>query len=390
MHDITHTIERFEHHFGPAHGAKVYFSPGRVNIIGEHIDYNGGLVFPAAISLGMYAVAKETDGDEVVVRSADFPEQEVRIALSKEILLDASTPWGNFPRGIVRYLKAAGYHPPGMHIYLESTLPKSSGLSSSACIECLMAAILEPSMLKNDASRTEMALLCQRVENEFIGVQCGIMDQMSIALGKKDHALLLNTSDITFRHVPLLPGEYLILIMNTKKPRNLVESKYNERLYECRKALEIIQKKKNIKYLVEAVEDDLHDIREPVIAQRARHVITEQLRVKAAVEALEKGNLLELGRLLDASHTSLKDDYEVSGLELDTLVSAARSAEGCIGARMTGAGFGGCAIALVKRDAAEKLIEHVGKVYQEKTGLSAEFYQCTTSDGVGILSEVQL
>ncbi len=390
MHNITHTIQQFEYHFGPAHGAKVYFSPGRVNIIGEHIDYNGGLVFPAAISLGIYAVVKETNSDEVIVRSADFPGQEVHIALSKEILLDASTPWGNFPRGIVRYLKAAGYHPRGMHIYLESTLPKSSGLSSSACIECLMAALMAPSMLQDDVSRTEMALLCQRVENEFIGVQCGIMDQMSIALGKKDHALLLNTSDITFRHVPLQLGEYVILIMNTKKPRNLVESKYNERLSECRKALEIIKNKRDIAHLVDAGEDDVQFIREAVIAQRARHAITEQIRVKAAVEALEKGNLLELGRLLDASHKSLKEDYEVTGIELDTLVSAARSVEGCIGARMTGAGFGGCAIALVKREAAEKLIERVGKVYREKTGLTAEFYQCTTSNGVGMLSEVQI
>lgn len=390
MHDTQKTIQKFEHHFGSAHGALVYFSPGRVNIIGEHIDYNGGLVFPAAINLGIYAVAKENNENEIRIRTADFPGEEVRINLSREIAPDPSTAWGNYPRGVVRYLQNAGHAPRGMDIYLESTLPKSSGLSSSACIECLMAALLAPELTQSDASRTEMALLCRRVENEFIGVQCGIMDQMSIALGKKDHALLLNTADITFRHVPLLLGEYLILIMNTKKPRNLVESKYNERLSECQKALKSINAHRHIAHLVDAHLEDLPYLKDPVLVKRARHVITEQQRVIQAAEALEKGNLLELGRLLDASHASLRDDYEVTGIELDTLVDAARSVKGCIGARMTGAGFGGCAIALVHHDAAEELIAHAGEVYYKKTGLRAEFYQCTTSDGVGILREVSV
>jgi galactokinase len=366
------------------------FSPGRVNIIGEHIDYNGGLVFPAAISLGIYAAVAKNSSEWIIIRSTDFPGEEVRINIREAIIPDEKISWGNYPRGVVLYLRTAGYPLTGANILLHSTLPKSSGLSSSACLECLMAAIVAPALLENDSTRAEMALLCQRVENEFIGVKCGIMDQMSIALGKKNHALLLNTADISFRRVPLDLGEYLILIMNTKKPRNLVESKYNERLAECQQALAIIRENRHIDHLVEARLDDIDAIGDPVLRRRARHVITEQLRVQEAADALEKKDLIALGNLLDASHASLKNDYEVTGIELDTLVDAARNFDGCIGARMTGAGFGGCAIALVHKAAVSGLIEHAGAVYLEKTGLAAEFYPCATSDGVGYLHGGQL
>ncbi|MCX7678140.1 MAG: galactokinase [Spirochaetes bacterium] len=388
MVNVNRLSNEFEKHFGSPKGAKIYFSPGRINIIGEHIDYNGGYVLPAAIDRGIFAIAKETNSNEIAICSADFSDEMIRIPIHNEIAPLPNMHWGNYPCGIVKYLRDAGYPIKGMYIYLESTLPKSSGLSSSACLECLIAAIISPQLLNDNASRISMALLCQRVENEFVGVKCGIMDQMSIALGKKDHALLLNTANITFRHIPIHLGEYIILIMNTKKPRNLIESKYNERLSECHHALALIKKHRPIENLVDATEADLTHIDDVVIYKRARHVIAEQIRVQKAVQALEEGNLFELGKLLDESHSSLRNEYEVSGIELDTLVNAARSVEGCIGARMIGAGFGGCAIALVHRDAVENLINYASNVYREKTGFTAEFYKCTTSDGVGIIGEV--
>lgn len=358
----------------------VFFSPGRVNIIGEHLDYNGGLVFPAAISLGIYGVIRRRDDGIAAIRSANFTEM-VSVDLSGPIESEPAIPWGNYPLGVIKYLRDTGRPLTGADIYIESTLPEGSGLSSSACLELLTAFVMTVGEPRSPESRIELALLCRRVENEFIGVNCGIMDQFSIAMGKKNHAMLLDAGTLHYEHVPLILGKHSLVIMNTKKPRKLSDSKYNERRSECEAALEKIQKRRRLENLADGFPEDLDVIDDPILKKRARHVITENARVRVSVDLLKQGDIVTFGKLLDKSHMSLRDDYEVTGQELDAIVSAARSLPGCIGARMTGAGFGGCAIALVENDRVDAFIDGVGSRYLQETGLRAEFYQCDISDG---------
>ena len=379
-----HLLRGFSEYFGEVSGAEIFFSPGRVNIIGEHLDYNGGMVFPAAISLGIYGVAKWNSSPRVTIRSAGFPDA-VTADITRGIVRDETADWGNYPLGVMKYLRDAGHALRGADIYLESTLPDGSGLSSSACIEMLTACMMTHPSMETPEKRVELALLCRRVENEFIGVNCGIMDQFSIAMGRRGHAILLDAASLEYEHVPLDLGDHSLLIMNTKKPRKLVESKYNERRAECEKALDIIRRRRHIDHLACGILEDLEHLDDNVLRKRARHVITENARVLESVEVLKRGGLAEFGRLMNLSHESLRRDYEVSGPELDLLVDEARKIPGCLGARMTGAGFGGCAIALVKSDRVESLEKTVGPKYNSATGLRAEFYSCTISDGTGIL-----
>ena len=380
MHDIQKRIGGFTSFFGDGEVPRVFFSPGRVNIIGEHLDYNGGLVFPAAISLGIYGVMRPRTDGMVSIRSAGFSDM-VSVDVNGPIEADPALPWGNYPRGVIRYLRDSGRSLAGADIYIESTLPDGSGLSSSACLELLTAFMMTRGETRSAKNRIDLALLCRKVENEFIGVNCGIMDQFSIVMGMKDHAILLDAGTLAYEHVPLVLGSHSLVIMNTKKPRKLSDSKYNERRSECEAALELVQKRRPLEHLADASPEDLEAIVDPVVKKRARHVLTENARVRHSVDLLKKGDIISFGKLMDSSHSSLRDDYEVTGPELDAIVSAGRSMEGCIGARMTGAGFGGCAVALVEKNKLDAFIEGVASRYYTTTGIRAECYRCVICDG---------
>ncbi len=359
----------------------VFFAPGRVNLIGEHLDYNGGLVLPAAITLGVRATFEPRSDNKIVLRSATHP-------FSKELFLDdvieynAANDWTNYPLGIIAQLKKEGHSLQGFEILYESDLPEGSGLSSSAAVEVLTAyAIL--SQTESNINLPWLANMCKQVENEFIGVQCGVMDQYAVALGKADNALLLDCHKLQHEYIPFELGDYRLLIMNSKKPRSLIHSKYNERKAECDEVLGLLQiAQPEIENLANAEMMWLDLISDETLKKRARHVITEQLRVKESVTVLERNDLTTFGRLINASHASLKNDYEVSGFELDTLAETAQQVKGCLGARMTGAGFGGCAIAIAHKSGVEQLREVVGKAYLAATGINCEIYESTVGDGV--------
>lgn len=361
-----------------------YFAPGRVNLIGEHLDYNGGLVLPAALTLGVeLALLPRNDGK--IQLSSPTHSHTLEIDVSDDIAFQTENDWCNYPLGIIAQMKKEGYAVPSCELIYNSNLPEASGLSSSAAIEIVTAFAL----LSQTTSRIDLVWLanfCKQVENEFIGVQCGIMDQYAVALGRQSHALLIDCAALKHDYIPFETGDYALLIMNTNKPRSLVLSKYNERKAECEEALRVIQTTtSDIKNLCEVVPHAIQQITDEIIYKRARHVVTENLRVKEAIKALQVNDLSTFGRLMNASHQSLAADYEVSGVELDTMVHAAQQVKGCLGARMTGAGFGGCAIALVHTTKMEELVNKVGEVYIKHTGLMASFYQTEIGDGVSAL-----
>ena len=380
-----HTKDELRKAFNEAYGAdgeiEFFFSPGRVNLIGEHIDYNGGLVLPAALSLGISAALRRRNDGIVRLRSASETGEAI-IRLDEEIKKQGAPRWANYPAGVIKYLMDEGHRFMGCDVYIASDLPESSGLSSSAALEVLTAYMMLYPLGSEKIDKIRMSLQCQKVENEFIGVNCGIMDQFVVALGKKDNAILLNTSTLEYKYIPFDLGKCRLLIMNTKKKRELADSKYNERRAECEAALAIIQKTRPVKTLVEATAEDLILIEDPILRKRARHVITENKRVQKSVAALGNGELATFGNLMCASHDSLKGDYEVTGFELDTIVTEALALPSCLGARMTGAGFGGCAIALVQETAVEPFTETVLKNYKAKTGLEGEIYVSVIGDGV--------
>jgi len=356
----------------------IYFSPGRVNLIGEHIDYNGGNVFPAALSIGIKAVVGKRNDDLIVIKSEAF-DNEIIIDPEEEISYDEKFGWGNYVRGIYKYLDNPKK---SLNIYLKSNLPDGAGLSSSASLEMLIGYILSSDKNDDEIFRKKLSLLGKKVENEFIGVQSGIMDQFSVSFGKKDHGILLDTHELNYKYIPVYLKEYKLVIMNTNKRRELAGSAYNERKSQCEKALEIIQKNKNIKNLCEAEIKDLKYIDDKIIRKRAEHVITENQRVLKSIEVLKNGELEKFGKLLNESHESLKDKYEVTGKELDTIVEISQLYENCIGARMTGAGFGGCAIALVKENSINDFKNKISEKYKEKIGYAPDFYISDINDGV--------
>lgn len=362
-----------------------FFAPGRVNLIGEHLDYNGGLVLPAALEMGISVSVTERTGNTILLRSSSHSLQK-EIDLSDDYSYDAHNEWTNYPIGVIEHLKREGHAIPAVELFYESNLPEGAGLSSSAAIEVLTAYSLL-TIAGTSINLTWLAEFCRTVENEFIGVKCGIMDQYSVALGKKDHALLIDCKNITHNYIPFDLSEYRLVIMNTNKPRSLIQSKYNERKAECDEALRIIKTTiSHVQYLCDAEMHQVDLITDEVIRQRAKHVLSENLRVKEAIRMLRFNDLSTFGRLMNASHRSLKEDYEVTGVELDTLAETAQETKGCLGARMTGAGFGGCAIALVHHAAVSEFKNSVRKKYAEVTGLTASFYETAIGDGVKEIS----
>ncbi len=360
---------------------KKYFASGRVNLIGEHLDYNGGLVLPAAITLGVTANFNPRSDNKIILRSATHSFSK-EISIDDEIEFNAKNDWTNYPLGIIAQLRKENHAIPACEIIFESNLPEGSGLSSSAAVEVLTAYTLL-SQTESKINLVWLANFCKQVENDFIGVKCGIMDQYSVALGKKDNALLLDCNKIHHDYIPFELDDYRLVIMNSKKPRSLIHSKYNERKNECDEALRIFRTtNSDYQNLCEVDMSQLNLLSDEILKKRVRHVISENLRVKEAVKVLEMNDLSTFGRLMNASHASLKNDYEVTGIELDTLAETAQEVKGCLGARMTGAGFGGCAIAIVHQLAIEGFKNRVSEKYVSETGISCEIYETQIGNGV--------
>jgi galactokinase len=382
-------LKKFGEVFGDTNGANVYFAPGRVNLIGEHTDYNGGHVFPCALTIGTYAVARLRDDDKVSLYSMNFEESGVDGCSLDNIEEKVTGDWRNYPKGIIWSFGKKGYKvDKGMEILYYGNIPNGSGLSSSASIEVLTGFILK-NLFGFDVTNQDLALIGQFSENQYNGVNCGIMDQFAIAMGKKDSAIFLDTSDLSYEYAPISLDGAKIVILNTNKKRGLGDSKYNERRSECESALEKLQTKLNIKSLGELTEEEFEAnkslIGDEVKIKRARHAVYENQRTIKAVEALKNNDINLFGKLMVDSHNSLRDDYEVTGIELDTLVDEALKQEGVIGARMTGAGFGGCAVSIVRNEYVDKFIENVGKAYEEKIGYKADFYVVEIGDGPAVL-----
>lgn len=355
-----------------------FFAPGRVNLIGEHTDYNGGHVFPCAISLGTHAVLCKRDDRKIRLYSLNFEQQGIIDAELDHIAYDKKQDWGNYPLGVLSVLQKHGYNiDQGFEMLFWGNIPNGAGLSSSASIELATAVALNTAFHLN-IPQIELVKMCQEAENKFVGVNSGIMDQFAIGMGREGNAILLDCNTLDYEYAPLDLKGMSIVIMNTNKRRELADSKYNERRGECERALQALQTKLPIQSLgelsVEAFEKNKDLIINPTERKRAKHAVYENQRTLEAVQKLREGDMATFGKLMNASHESLKKDYEVTGLELDTLAETAQQIPGVLGARMTGAGFGGCAIALVKDESVKNLIDTVGKIYQEKTGLKADFY----------------
>lgn len=376
-------VSKFKEIFKGEHKG-IYFAPGRINVIGEHIDYNGGLVFPAAITLGTYALISKREDGMIHAYSMNFEQIGTIICDLENLEYNENHNWVNYLKGMAKVLKGEGHKvEQGFNILIYGNIPNGSGLSSSASLEMLCLAVFKE--LNNlDITPVEAAILGKKVENEYIGVNSGIMDQFAISLGKKDQVILLDCNTLEYSYHPLELGKYKVVIMNTNKRRELADSKYNERRSECESALAKLQSVCSATNLCE-VSLEVLEANKALLAgkeyNRAYHVITENERVKEATQALERGDLVQLGQLLNASHKSLCEDYEVTGIELDTLVHTAWEVPGVLGARMTGAGFGGCSIALVDESCIEEFITKVGAVYKDKIGYEASFFVATIGDG---------
>ncbi len=359
-----------------------FFSPGRVNLIGEHIDYNGGYVFPAALSRGIWGAVRLRDDNRVCLKSSNA-DLAVNMELAEMGTFEEEDGWANYPKGVFAALLEEGVKLKGCEIFFHGDLPDGAGLSSSAALLVLTAFMLRSVSGERNIDRVGLARFCQRVENEFIGVNCGIMDQFSIALGKKDKAILLDCETLDYKYVPFALEHHELVIINSNKRRELAESKYNERRAECEAALEILRRKLTLKNLCQARLADAEELlADKILLKRARHVISENERVLQAERYLQENNLIGFGRLMCESHLSLQHDYEVTGRELDCLAELAMKAQGCIGARMTGAGFGGCVIALVERRWLREFTGQVSEGYRSEIGLAADFYAAAVSDGV--------
>ncbi|HCW74547.1 MAG TPA: galactokinase [Clostridiaceae bacterium] len=364
----------------------LFFAPGRVNLIGEHTDYNGGNVFPCALTIGTYGAARRRNDHKIRLYSENFSELGIIEFTLDELVYEKNHDWANYPKGVLKMFLEAGYsigH--GFEISYNGNIPNGAGLSSSASIEVLTAFILKE-FFSLDIEMLDLVMLCQKTENQFIGVNSGIMDQFAVAMGKKDKAMLLDTNSMEYRYSSILLQDASIIVSNTNKQRGLQDSKYNERRAECEEALRRLQTKLDIKALGELDYETFlaHTelIGDPVLIRRARHAVKENLRTLEAVAVLEKNDIEAFGKLMYASHESLKDDYEVTGIELDTLVSLASENPGTIGSRMTGAGFGGCTVSVVRNDCIDDFISKVGEAYLEKIGYAADFYVVSVGDGV--------
>lgn len=376
---------KFEELFGNEGEIKTYFAPGRVNLIGEHTDYNGGHVFPCALTMGTYAVARKREDNKLRLYSMNFEKLGILESTIDDLKYNKDEDWINYPKSMIWAMKEEGYNiDKGFDIVFLGTIPNGAGLSSSASIEVLTGFILKD-LFDLDVDMTKIALLGQKAENKYIGVNCGIMDQFIIANGKKDCAVFLDTANLEYEYAHVKLEDAKIVIMNTNKKRGLGDSKYNERRAECEEALKELQQKLNIKSLGELTEEEFEAnkdlIKSSIRQKRAKHAVYENQRTIKAVKALKENKIDLLGELMVASHNSLRDDYEVTGKELDTLVEESLKQDGVIGARMTGAGFGGCAVSIVKSDKVENFIQNVGKGYKDKIGYEADFYAVEIGDG---------
>ena len=364
----------------------LYFAPGRVNLIGEHTDYNGGYVFPCALNFGTYLAVRKSEENTVKLASVNF-EYTAQVSLS-EIQRKHEGQWVNYPMGVIHEFQKLGVKITGLEMLFYGNVPNMAGLSSSASIEIVTALAINE-LYDSGLDGIALAKLGQRAENQFVGVNCGIMDQFASAMGKKDSAILLDCNTLQYKIVPLKLNGYTLIISNTNKRRGLADSKYNERRGECDKAVDYIKKARNISLLGEIPEDSFYlidqQIPDETIRKRAKHVVTEIKRTVDAVKELSAGNLTRFGALMNGSHDSLRDDYEVTGFELDTLVDEARKIPGVIGSRMTGAGFGGCTVSLVEKDQVNTFMDTVGRNYQAKTGLKADFYVAEIGDGARLI-----
>ena len=378
-------LEKFNEKFGYKQGVRVFFSPGRVNLIGEHTDYNGGHVFPCALSFGTYGAIALRDDKVVRMYSENFDDKGIISFDIENLKNDKEHDWANYPKGVIDVLRKHGYDVnKGFDMVVYGNIPNGAGLSSSASLELLMAVMMND-IYDFNIDRVELVKYCQEAENDFIGVNCGIMDQFAIGMGKDSSAILLDCNTLEYKYSNVNLKDEVIVIANTNKRRGLADSKYNERRGECEEALKELQGELKINALGELTEDEFeknkHLIKNDVRAKRAKHAVYENQRTLKAVKALENNDIDTFGKLMNESHNSLRDDYEVTGKELDTLVDLASKQEGTIGSRMTGAGFGGCTVSIVKKPMVEKFIKNVGKEYKEKIGYDADFYVANIGSG---------
>ena len=381
---MKHLEQKFQEVFG-APAEKQFFAPGRVNLIGEHTDYNGGNVFPCAIDKGTYGLVKKRNDRKFRMYSENFADLGVMEFTLDELVNDKKHDWANYPKGVIKMFVEEGFKiDSGFDFLVSGNIPNGAGLSSSASIEMLTGIVLKD-LFHLSIDPVEMAQLGKKTENLFIGVNSGIMDQFAVAMGKKDHAILLDCNTLKYDYVPVVLKDEVIVIANTNKRRGLADSKYNERRAECDEALAELQTKLPIKALgelsIEQFEANKDLIKSPIRQKRAKHAVYENQRTLKAQKELSAGNLAEFGKLMNQSHISLRDDYEVTGVELDTLAALAWEQPGVVGSRMTGAGFGGCTVSIVKKDKVDDFIKNVGEAYKNKIGYAADFYIASVSDG---------
>lgn len=382
-------METFQKLYGGEGGIKTFFSPGRVNLIGEHTDYNGGHVFPCALTLGTYGIARKREDRKLRFYSANFEKLGVIETSLDDLVPSQAAQWTNYPKGVIWAFEKKGYSiPQGMDVLIYGTIPNGSGLSSSASLEVLIGVMLKE-LFNIEISMQDIALIGQYSENNYNGCNCGIMDQFAVAMGKKDCAVFLDTNTLQYEYASVKLEDAKIVITNSKVKHSLVDSAYNDRRRESEEALQDLQKVVDIKTLGDLTEEEFEAhkdaIKDEICKKRAKHAVYENQRTIRAVKALKENDIAEFGRLMNQSHISLRDDYEVSCEEIDVLVDLAWKIDGVIGSRITGGGFGGCTVSIVKNDAVDTFIDQVGAGYKEKTGREAEFYVVEIGDGVRVL-----
>ena len=383
-------FDMFAELFGDSEGARFYFSPGRVNLIGEHTDYNGGHVFPCALTLGTYGAARKREDNKIHFYSMNLDSFGVVEASLDDLTNKKEYNWANYPLGIVWAFKEKGHTiTSGFDMVIWGNIPNGSGLSSSASLEVLTGVILTDLFEIKDLSMTDLALIGQYSENNFNGCNCGIMDQFAVAMGKKDHAIFLDTSDLSYEYAPCVLDGAKIVITNSKVKHSLVDSAYNDRRNECAAALKALQSELDIQALGDLTPEEFEAhkslIKDEIQLQRAKHAVYENQRTIDAVTALKAGDIEGFGKLMNQSHISLRDDYDVSCEEIDILVDLAWKIPGVLGSRITGGGFGGCTVSIVKNESVDTFIETIGKTYLEKVGHEAEFYTVDIGDGASRL-----
>lgn len=380
---MMNKVRCFLQSYPKVEGYRQFFCPGRINLIGEHIDYNGGYVLPYALEFGIYGAAKVIGEDRLILKSRNM-ELGVEVSLD-DLEFKEEHGWANYPKGIAKEFMDRGFKLKGMEINYYGNIPEGAGLSSSAAIEILTCIIID-SLCNLKTDKLEWVKLSQKVENEYIGVNCGIMDQFAVCMAKKGNVIFLDCNTLEYKYSKVNIDGYSLVIINSNKKRKLASSKYNERRKECEEGLKVLKNYKDIKNLCDLTSIELEKfiwkIDKENIRKRVKHVVTENERVKDSVKVLAEGDLKTFGTIMNSSHDSLKNNYEVTGFELDTLVDEARKCEGVLGSRMTGAGFGGCTITLIKDEKIEEFEEIVKDEYKKKTGLDASFYYSSIEEGV--------